>query len=320
MKLVRRLLIAAILMPGAVLAQVFPDKPVKIIVPFTAGGLVDVLARGVGERLSAGWGQPVVVENRPGANTIIAAEATARSPANGYTILMANDPTLSVNQYLYGKLPYDPVKDLVPVVNIAATAGILLVRPSLAGSVKELIELARSRPGQMTYGSYGVGSKAHLDAEEFARLAGVKFNHIPYKGVAEILVAVAAGQVDMVFSGIPPAVQLVNSGKLRALAVSAPARSTVLPTVPTFAEAGVPGYESKSWMGLVVPNGTPQPVIDKIAQDVQRIIVRPDFQEKYITGVGLELVNQNPTQFAEFLKGDRSAYAKQVKAIGAKLD
>ncbi len=315
------LLATASLTAGTAFAQNFPDKPVKIVVPFTAGGLADVLARGLANELSKTWPQPVVVENKPGANTIIAAEFTARSAADGYTLLLANDPTVSSNQYLYNKLPYDPVKDFTPVINIAATQEVLVVSDAFKGrTVADLIAQARTRPGQITYGSYGPGSKAHLDAEDFSHLAGVKLNHIPYKGVADVMGALTSGQIDMAFSGMPPSINMVKGGKVRALAIAAPQRSKLLPDVPTTAEAGIANFESSAWFGLIAPAATPKAVVDKIAADVARVIARPDFQEKYITGVGLVLLNQGPQPFADFLVKDRAAYAKSVKNVNVKLD
>ncbi len=306
---------------GTAHAQGFPDKPVKIVVPFTAGGLADVLARGLANELGKVWPQPVVVDNRPGANTIIAAELTARSPADGYTLLLANDPTVSSNQYLYNKLPYDPVKDFTPVINIAATQEVLMVSEAFKGrTVADLIAQAKARPGQITYGSYGPGSKAHLDAEDFARVSGIKLNHIPYKGVADVMGALTSGQIDMSFSGMPPSITMVKGGKVRALAIAAPQRFKLLADVPTMAEAGVPNFESSAWFGLIAPAATPKAVVDKIAADVSKIIMRPDFQEKFIGGVGLELLNQNPQKFAEFLAKDRAAYAQSIKNVNVKLD
>ena len=299
----------------------WPNKPVKIIVPFPAGGLADNLARGIAQDLTREWGQPVVIDNRPGANTIIAAQATAKSPADGYTLMMANDPTMSSNQYLYTKLPYDPVKDLVPVINVAETLEILVVGPAFKGrTLGDLIAEAKARPGQMGYGTYGMGSKAHIDAEAFAKTAGVKLMHVPYKGVADVVPALIGSQVQIAFTGVPPVVQTIKAGQLRAIAVAAPKRSAVLPEVPTFAEVGLPGFHSSAWFGLVAPAGTPRGVIDKIAGDVSRIIIKPDFQARYITGVGLELLNQGPDTFAEFLNKDRAAYASYIKDLGVKLD
>lgn len=299
----------------------WPSKPVKIIVPFPAGGLADNLARGIAQDLTRDWGQPVVVENRPGANTIIAAQTTAKSPADGHTLMMANDPTLSSNQYLYSKLPYDPVKDLVPVINVAETLEILVTGPAFKGrTLADLVAEAKARPGQVSYGTYGMGSKAHIDAEAFAKTAGVKLMHVPYKGVADVVPALIGSQVQIAFTGVPPVVQTIKAGQLRAIAVAAPKRSAVLPEVPTFSEVGLPGFQSSAWFGLVAPAGTPRGIIDKIAGDVSRIIIKPDFQAKYITGVGLELLNQGPDQFAEFLNKDRATYANYIKDLGVKLD
>lgn len=315
------LLATASLTAGTAFGQNFPDKPVKIVVPFTAGGLADVLARGLANELSKTWPQPVVVENKPGANTIIAAEFTSRSAADGYTLLLANDPTVSSNQYLYNKLPYDPVKDFLPVINIAATQEVLVVSEAFKGrTVADLIAQAKAKPGQITYGSYGPGSKAHLDAEDFSHLAGVKLNHIPYKGVADVMGALTSGQIDMAFSGMPPSLTMVKGGKVRALAIAAPQRSKLLPDVPTTAEAGVANFESSAWFGLIAPAATPKAVVDKIAADVAKVISRADFQEKYISGVGLVLLNQGPQPFADFLVKDRAAYAKSVKNVNVKLD
>ena len=306
----------ALAQPGA-----YPDRAVKIIVPFTAGGLADNLARGVAQGLTAAWGQPVVVENRPGANTIIAAQATAKAAPDGYTLLMANDPTMSSNQYLYSKLPYDPVKDLVPVINVAETLEVLVAGPAFKGNtLADLIAEAKANPGKVTYGTYGPGSKAHIDAEAFAKATGVKLLHVPYKGVADVVPALMGGQVHIAFTGVPPVAQVVKGGQLRAIAIAAPKRSTTLPQVPTFAEVGLPNFHSSAWFGLVAPAGTPRAVIDKVAQDVSRIIVQPDFQAKYLTGVGLELLNQGPDAFAEFLKKDRATYQAYLKDLGVKLD
>ena len=305
----------------AALAQSYPVKPVKIIVPFTAGGLADTLARGIAQELGREWPQPVVVENRPGANTIIAAEATAKSPADGYTLLMANDPTLSSNQYLYSRLPYDPVKDFTPVINVAETPEILVAGPAFPGrTLADVISAARARPGDVSYGTFGAGSKAHIDTEAFARQAGISLLHVPYKGVADVVPALLGNQIQIAIAGVPPVLQLVQSGQLRALAIAAPKRAALLPDVPTFTEAGLKDFNASAWFGLVAPAGTPRAVVDKIAADVSKIIVRPEFQKKYISGVGLELLNQGPDQFAAFLQKDRQAYAVHVKNINVKLD
>lgn len=306
---------------GPVLAQAYPSKVVKIIVPFPAGGLTDVLARGIGQELTKTWGQQVVVENRPGANTIIAAEVTAKSAPDGHTILMANDVTTSSNQYLYSKLPYDPVKDFATVINIAETVEILVSNPAFqAKTLQELITLAKTKPGIITYGSYGLGSKAHLDMEAVASATGMKLNHVPYKGVADVVPALLGSQIDIGLVGIPSVLPGIRSGKLRAIAYAGKARSPLFPDVPTFAESGLNNIEARAWFGFVVPAATPRAVIDKIAADVSRIVTQPEFSEKFITGVGLNVLNQGPDQFAEFLKTDRADYAVRVKNVNVKLD
>jgi len=290
-------------------------------VPFPAGGLTDVLTRGLAHELSKVWGQQVITENRPGANTIIAAEFTAKSAPDGYTMLMANDPTLSSNQYLYSKLPYDPVRDFVPVINIVAVPSVLVANVSLpAASLRELIALAKQKPGEINYGTFGPGSKTHIDTEALGLLAGIKFTHVPYKGIAEVVPALLAGQIHIALAGVQPVLANVRSGKLRAIAMASPQRSPALPDVPTFAEAGMPEFESRSWFGLVVPAGTPRNIIDRIAADVGRVSSAKEFQDKFVVGVGLESRLLMPEQFAEMLKADRATYAQRVKNVGVRLD
>ncbi len=327
----RRALVCALLIPlglawvGRATAQpqapAFPAKMVKIIVPFTAGGLTDVLVRGLAQELTQQWGQPVIVDNRPGANTIIGAELVAKSAPDGYTLLLANDPTLSANQYLYKKLPYDPVKDFVPLINLVATEGLLVVRDGLpARTLAELLAEAKARPGQITYGTFGPGSKAHLDTEALARLTGASFNHIPYKGVAEVMVALTGGQIDFTLSGVPPAIQLAQAGKIRPIALAAAQRTALFKDVPTFAEAGVANFESSSWFGLVAPANTPPALVTRIAADISSIIRRPEFQQRYITGVGLKLLDLGPDAYALFLDKDRSEYAERIRNVNVRLD
>ena len=302
-------------------AQGFPAKPVRIIVPFTAGGLADVFTRGLAQELTKVWGQQVIAENRPGANTIIAAELAAKSPPDGYVMLMANDPTLSSNQYLYNKLPYDPVKDFAPVINLIAVPSVLTANPSLpANTLRELIALAKQKPGEITYGTFGPGSKTHIDTEGFSALAGIKLNHVPYKGVADVVPAVIAGQIQIALTGVQPVLGHIRAGRLKPIAMAAAQRSPVLQDVPTFAEAGIPNFESRSWFGLVVPAATPRTIIDRIANDVNRIASGKEFQDKFVTGVGLEPLVLMPDQYAEFLKADRDIYAARMKHINVKLD
>lgn len=262
---------ALALTAGSALAQTYPDKPVKIIVPFPAGGLADNLARGIADELSKTWTQPVVLDFKPGANTIIAAEQVARARSDGYTLLLATDATVSYNDMLYSKLPYDPTKDFTPIANIASPGTILVVGESFKGrTLAELIAIAKANPGQVSYGSYGLGSGPHLYSEDFAGLAGIKMNHVPFKGVADLIVAIAGGHVDIGMIGLAPAIPMVKSGKLRALALAAPKRSALFPDTPTFAESGFPTFEPSGWFGLVAPAGTPRAVIDKVAADVAK--------------------------------------------------
>ncbi|MDX3907359.1 MAG: tripartite tricarboxylate transporter substrate binding protein [Pigmentiphaga sp.] len=301
-------------------AQDFPNRMVRIVVPFSAGGVTDVMARGIASELGKTWAQPVVVENKPGANTIIGTEFVAKSPADGYTILMANDPSLSSNQYLYSRLPYDPVRDFTPVVNIAASITVLVAAPSLkADTLQAFIASAKADPGKRTYGSFGLGSATHLSTEEFSALAGIRLNHIPYKGIADVVPAVMSGQIDVALSAVSPVLGAIRGGKLKALAYANPTRSPVMPDVPTFAEQGLP-FETRAWFGFAVPAGTPRPVVDKIAADTLRIIETPEFDQKYVSGVGLEPINQGPDAFATFLKQDRARWAERVRRVNVKLD
>jgi tripartite-type tricarboxylate transporter receptor subunit TctC len=307
---------------GSAAAQAaFPNKPVKIVVPFTAGGLADVLARGLAEELGKVWKQPVVVENRPGAGTMIAGEYTAKSAPDGYTLLLANDATLSSNQYIYNKVPYDPVNGFTPIINIANSPITLVAARNFAvKDVKELVAYATKNPDKVNYGTFGVGSTAHVDAHSFMAITNTKLNHIPYKGVSEVMVALAGDYVQIAFTGVPPAIAFARDGKVRMLAISGARRSPLFPDVPTFAEAGFGEFSAAPWFGLVGAAGMPRPLVDKIATDVSKIIVQPAFQKSYITGVGLELLNEGPEQYAAFLARDRAGYAVKMKRLGIKLD
>ena len=312
-------LLGAVLVSNA-LAQQFPTKPVRIVVSYPPGGPVDVLARPLADGLQKLWGSPVIVENKPGANAIIGTDYVAKSAPDGHTLLLANDPSLSSNQYLFSKLPYDPVKDLVPVVSIATTTLILLAPASLpANSLPELVALAKKTPGKLTYGSIGPGSVTHLDAEAFATAAGIKLVHVPYKGTGEVVPALVAGQIDMALSAIGPSLPHIRSGKMKALALAQPQRSALVPDVPTFAEAGIP-FEAKSWFALAAPAGTPRPIIDRIAADVKRVVEQQEYRDKYVTGMGLDTFVLGPDQFAAFLAKDREKYAQRVKNANVRLD
>ncbi len=309
-----------LVMACAAHAQSWPSKPVRLIVPYPAGGLTDVLARGIAAEVVKVWGHPLIVENRPGASQMIGAEAIAKSPPDGYTIGMMDKTPLAINPWLFSKLPYDPAKDFAPIINMVQTSQVLVAHPGLpANNVKELVELARQKPGSINYGTFGAGSITHLDSEAFASAAGVKLTHIPYKGIAEVLPAVASGQIQVALSGIPPMLPLARQGRVKVLGAMTPQRLAVLPDVPTFTEQGYP-LASSSWFALFAAAGTPRAIVDKIAADVGRIITQKDFDERFITGVGLEMLNHGPDQLAATVASDRQKYQVYVKNVGVKLD
>ncbi len=314
-------LLGAALMTSA-LAQPFPSKPVRIIVSYPPGGPVDALARPLADGLQKLWnGNPVLVENRPGANAIIGTDYVSKQPGDGHTLLLANDPSLSSNQYLYSKLPYDPVKDFVPVAGVASTTLILIVPPNRAyATFQQLVVTAKDKPGTLSYGSIGPGSVTHLDAEAMASAAGAKLVHVPYKGTGEVVPALLAGQIDMALSAIGPSLGHIRSGKLRALAIASSQRNPLLPDVPTFNEAGLPNFEARSWFALAAPAGTPRAVVDKIAADVRKIVDTAEYRDKYIVGMGLDPLPLGPDAFAKYLDEDRAKYAQRVKNANVRLD
>lgn len=308
---------ALMLMCATAFSADFPSRPVKIVVPFSAGGLADSLARGLGAELSKTWGKPVVVENKPGANTAIAANYVAKSAADGYTLLLANDSTMSVNQYLHKNLSYDPENDLRPVINIAASNQILVARPgSEITNLKQLVEAAKANPNKISYGSYGVGSTAHLSTETFASELGIKLNHIPYKGVSEVTAALLGSHIDVAMPSVTPVLGLIRDKKLQAIAIASKDRSSHLPDVPTFSESGLPGFETFGWFGIVAPKATDTSLVNRIAEDVSKVIVKPEFQEQYLNGVALELLDQDPEEFSAFLVGDQKKYSDRIQALG----
>ena len=311
--------VLALALPSAVsFAQGFPSRPVRMIVPVSAGGLKDVLIRGVGQELSKLWGQPVVVENRLGAAHIIATEHVVKSAPDGHTLL-ATDKPWTTNPFLYAKLPYDGVNDLVPVVNLAQVTEILVANKDVpANNLRELIALAKVRPGELNYGSFGRGSVPHIDAEALAAATDIRITHIPYKGIADVVPALLAGQVHIAFGGVPPVLQLVRQGRLRAIAYGGAQRSPLLPDVPTFAEAGLPGFEAWSWSGLLAPAATPRPVVEKIAADAGRVLAMPEIRAKYYDNVGMEMLYLGPDRFAELLRADRAQFGVLAKTLGMK--
>jgi tripartite-type tricarboxylate transporter receptor subunit TctC len=302
-------------------AQAYPSKPVRIVVPYTAGGPADLLVRALGQKLTELWGQQVVVENRPGANEIIAAEAVARSPGDGYTYLLASDAVFSLNPYLYSKIPYDPAKDFVAVSKLVNANLMMVARPGFpAASVRELIEYSKQNPGKVNYGSVGAGGVNHLAMSWFNTQQGLRMEHVPYKGLVQALADIAEGRLDVMFAVIGGAAPNLKAGKMKGIAVSGKARNPLIPDVPTFAEAGLPDFDASFYFGLAAPAGTPREMIARMAGESSKIVNAAEFREKFLNNLGFEPVGDTPEQFAAFLGGDREAAAKKVKASGAKLD
>ncbi len=307
-------------MPFAALAESFPSKPLTIIVPFSAGGTTDILARIVGQSLSADLGQQVVVDNKPGAGGNIGAQAAARAPADGHTLFMGTVGTHAINQALYKKMPFDPVKDFAPLTRVANVPNLLVANPARPyKSVQELIAYAKANPGTVNFGSSGNGSSIHLSGELFNSLAKVEMVHIPYKGSAPAVADLLGNQIGIMFDNMPSAIQHVRSGKLRPLAVTTARRSPELPDVPTIAEAGVPGYEATSWFGLFAPAATPAPVLAKLHGAIIKVLNKPEVV-KLINDQGAQATSETPEQFAAFMKAEAAKWGPVVRASGATLD
>jgi tripartite-type tricarboxylate transporter receptor subunit TctC len=301
---------------GAADAQKYPSKPVRVIVGFAAGGGTDIAARVIAQKLADGFGSSFVVDNRPGAAGNLAADLVAKAPPDGYSILMANS-TIAIPS-LFVKLPFDVRKDFTPLSNIALGPSVLSVHPSLpAKNIKGLIALARARPGELTYGSGGLGNITHLAMALFTSMANIKMVHAPYKGAAPSLVGLMSGEVQAVFSSIPAALPHVTSGRMRALGVSISKRSNALPDVPTIAEAGLPGYYAASWYGLLAPAGTPKPVVDALSKEIVAVMRAPDVREKMLAQ-GFEPVGDTPEQFSKFIREEISRWEKVVRNAGIK--
>ena len=291
----------------------YPNKPVRIVVPFAAGGSTDVVARLLAERLQAEFKQPFLVDNRAGAGGNIGADAVAKAPADGYTLLMGTTGVLSINSHLYKNMSYDPHKDLTPVSYTSLITNILVVPAELpVRSVAELVALAKSKPGALSFASSGAGSSTHLSGELFKAMAGVYILHIPYRGSAQALTDVVSGQVSMLFDNAPSSIGVVQQGKLRALAVTSSKRLTNLPDVPTMDEAGIKGYESLSWSGIMAPAATPRPIVLKLNQAIDRILKSDEIRRR-LAGLGVEPVGGPPEAFARHISGESDKWAKVIK-------
>jgi tripartite-type tricarboxylate transporter receptor subunit TctC len=304
------------LVPLYAAAQAYPAKPVHIVNPFTAGGPVDLLARAVGQKLTEAWGQPVVVETRAGAAGNIGIEYVAKQPADGYTLLVMPTGNAVVNQHIFPKLPYDPLRDFAPVTLLATVENVLVVHPAVkAASVQELIELARASPGKLTYSSPGVGSQAHLAGELLKSMAGIDIVHVPYKGMAPALNDLLGGQVSMMAVSMSSGLKQVQAGKLRALGVASLRRSAAAPDIPTVAEQGLPGFEALSWYALMAPAGTPKTIVDRIAAECAHALRAPDMRERLVA-LGADPVGNSPAELAEMLKRESARWGELVRKAG----
>jgi len=304
---------------ASVLAQGYPDKPLKLVVPFPPGGPTDIVGRLVAQKLAEGIGQPVVVENRPGAGGTVGSTAVARAPADGYTLLYGST-TLAIAPSLYKDLAYDPRTAFAPISLVSRGPIIAAVNAQLpAKTLKDFIALAKSSPGRINYGSAGSGTPPHLAAELFKTVAGVDLVHVPYKGGGPAVSDLAGGQVQVIFEGLPTLLPHIKSGKVRALAITGAKRDPALPEVPTFAEAGLPGYDANFWNGLVAPAGTPAEVIARLNSVLVQALATPEVHAALVR-LGLEAAGTTPQQFGDFIAAEIDKWAKVVKASGAKID
>ncbi len=313
------LALALAVLPVAAQAQAFPNKPVKVIVTFPPGGTPDIYGRVLSQELSLLWKQPVVVENKAGASGTIGTDFVAKAAPDGYTLLFAADASITIAPLLYSRNPYDPVKDLAPIVNAAAGPFVILANSSFpANNVKELIALAKSQPGKISYASSGAGGQQHLTMETIKSMGDIDMLHIPYKGFGQGVTDVLANQVPLIVGGITASIGLTQSGKLKALGITGTKRSSFFPGVATVSET-LPGFDITAWYGFMAPAGTPREIITKIHDDVVTIIRRPDFQAR-LAKDAIDPVANTPEQFAAQIKADIAMWTKIVKAAGAKLD
>jgi tripartite-type tricarboxylate transporter receptor subunit TctC len=297
----------------------FPGKPMHIVVTFTPGGAPDILARLIGDRLATTWGQPVLIDNKPGAGGNTGADFVAKAPADGLTIVVGTVGTHAINGALYAKMPYDMVKDFAPITLLATTPNLLVINNDVpAKTLPEFIALGK-REGKMTFASSGSGTSIHVSGELFKTMTGIDMTHIPYKGRATAIPDVLGGRVTMMFDNMPSSLPLVREGKLRALGVTSAARSPAAPEIPTLAEQGLPGFEAVSWFALFAPAGTPRPIVDKLQAEVKKILASPEIAKK-LTEVGLDPVGSSPDELAAYQRAEIAKWAKVVKDSGAKVE
>lgn len=316
--------VAMAVLPLYALAQIhaesYPSKSVRVICPFPVGGAVDFMARFFAQRMTPALGQQVFVDNRGGAAGIIGMEAGARAPADGYTVILANLSVISINPFLYGKLPYDVLRDFAPVIELTQSVNLVVVHPSLpVKSVKDLVALAKAKPGMLNYASTGSGGPAHLATELLNSIAGIKMVHVPYKGAGAAVPAVLAGESQVLITPVSTAMPHVRSGRMRALAATSATRTPILPELPTVAEAGVPGYEVTTWYGIIVPAATPAALVTRLNSTLNRILEQPDVKEQ-LTAQAMLIAGGTPDAFGARMKAEMARWGRIIKDTGAKVD
>ena len=312
--------LVAIAISGPTFAQAWPQKPIKIIVPYPPGGTSDILARSLAPKLQETFGQPIVVENKPGATGNVGADFVAKSPPDGYTLLLADIGSLAISPSVFKTLPFEPVKDFAPVAMVAYSPHLLVVHPSVpAKDARELIALGKAKPDSLNFAVSGIGGANHLAGIDFAQRAGLKWTYIPYKGGSQALTDMVGGQSQVMFNGMLATYPFVKDGKLKVLAISSAKRFAAAPEIPTVAELGMPGFETGSWQGIVAPAGTPPDVVNKLHATVTAILATPDMKER-LDKAGAELRPQSPAEFGTFIRSERDRWAKVVKESGATFE
>lgn len=322
MPIARRLFLtfAVLAIAGGALAQSYPTRPIKLVVPFPPAGSTDLSARAVAVKLAERLGQPVIIENKPGAGGNIGSDQVAKAAPDGYTLLVGTVGTHAINPSLYSKMPYDHLKDFAPIILLSTTPNVLVVYPGLpVNSVADVIKLAKAKPGELNFASSGSGTSIHLSGELFKSMAGLQMTHIPYKGSGPMQIDLISGNVNMSFDNLTAAIAQIKGGKLKALAVTGATRSPMLPDVPTVAESGLPGYEATSWNAVYAPAGTPKEIIDRLHREIEAILKSPDTR-KFFAEQGGDAGGGTPEQLGAFMRAETTKWAKVVKESGAKVD
>jgi tripartite-type tricarboxylate transporter receptor subunit TctC len=310
----------ALLLPGFAAAQAYPSKPIRFVVPYPPGGPLDTVARLLAQKVSENVKQPVIVDNKPGAGGNIGADAVAKSPPDGHTILMGAVATHAINPTLYANIPYDPVRDFLPVTQVASTPNVLIVNSSVpATNVREFIAHAKANAGKLNFGSGSTGSAGHLAGELFKTMAGIDMTHVPYKGAAPAMQDLIGGQVQLMFDNFASASTQVRASRVRALAVTTARRSALAPDLPTIAESGLPGFDISTWFGIFVPAGTPRDIVERLHAEFTRALAAPDVREKMLN-LGAEPVGNRPEEFAAYIRAEAEKYGRVIKSSGARAD